>query len=84
MDDEWSGLAYLLSELILKYSPQIDFEKLREMDEKKNDKEKETLQIIESEQAIDKKYAAWYNIRDDNVQTHWRLHHGWYILNGEI
>ena len=58
MEDEWSGLAYLLSELILKYSPQIDFEKLREMDEKKNDKEKETLQIIESKQAIDKKYAA--------------------------
>ncbi len=58
MEDEWSGLAYLLSELILKYSSQIDFEKLREMDEKKNDKEKETLQIIESEQAIDKKYAA--------------------------
>ena len=58
MEDEWSGLAYLLSELILKYSTQIDFDKLREMDEKKNDKEKETLQIIESEQAIDKKYAA--------------------------
>jgi len=58
MEDEWSGLAYLLSELILKYSPQIDFDKLREMDKKKNDKKNETLQIIESGQTIDKKEAA--------------------------
>ncbi len=58
MEDEWSGLAYLLSELILKYSPQIDFDKLREMDEKKNDKKNETLKIIESGQTIDKKEVA--------------------------
>ncbi len=47
MDDIWSGLAYLLSELILKYSSQIDFDKLREMDEMKNDNNDE-IAILET------------------------------------